>query len=168
RPVVLIIALVAAALLILDIAQFIGAQNDRSLAADREAALNKTIDNYEEQVADLRYKNTEYDVVKQYIDMGNIGYGSERFRTDKGVIVLKKYGGGSEKLTLTTKYNDYVTIDTIYTNNGGSVARASFDHDEWYGDTTTLTVRPISRGVELIRFENDVDSTFFYVIVIVE
>ena len=98
-----------------------------------------------------------------YARYNNIGYASDAFHADKAVIVLSE-DDYDETLTLTLAVDTAVTVSY---NLEGDSADVSFDEDTWEGDTTTLTVSPLEKGVTLLSFSNDVNSETFSVIIIV-
>lgn len=98
-----------------------------------------------------------------YADYDNIGYSSDTFHADKAIIVLSEddyYAG----ITLTVAFDQAATVSLSV---DGSSADVNFDEDTWEGDTTTLSVEPLERGVTLATFTNDINSESFSVIIIV-
>ena len=147
----------------------------------------KTADKLDDAKSDLKKAEAKYDELKDeydeleglydsadsasvdladicyYAQYNNIGYASDAFHTDKAVIVLSE-DDYDETLTLTLAVDTAVTVS--YDLEGYS-ADVSFDEDTWEGDTTTLTVSPLEKGVTLLSFYNDVNSETFSVIIIV-
>lgn len=147
----------------------------------------KTADKLDDAKSDLKKAEAKYDELKDeydeleglydsadsasvdladicyYAQYNNIGYASDAFHTDKAVIVLSE-DDYDETLTLTLAADTAVTVS--YDLEGYS-ADVSFDEDTWEGDTTTLTVSPLEKGVTLLSFYNDLNSETFSVIIIV-
>ncbi len=147
----------------------------------------KTADKLADAKSDLKKAEAKYDELKdEYdeleglydsadsssVDLGdicyyarynNIGYASDAFHTDKAVIVLSE-DDYDETLTLTLAVDTAVTVSY---NLEGSSADVSFDEDTWEGDTTTLTISPLEKGVTLLTFSNDLNSETVSVIIIV-
>ena len=147
----------------------------------------KTADKLDDAKSDLKKAEAKYDELKDeydeleglydsadsasvdladicyYAQYNNIGYASDAFHTDTAVIVLSE-DDYDETLTLTLAVDTAVTVS--YDLEGYS-ADVSFDEDTWEGDTTTLTVSPLEKGVTLLSFYNDVNSETFSVIIIV-
>lgn len=120
---------------------------------DELEGLYDSADSSSDDLADICY----------YAQYNNIGYASDAFHTDKAVIVLSE-DDYDETLTLTLAVDTAVTVSY---NLEGSSADVSFDEDTWEGDTTTLTVSPLEKGITLLTLSNDLNSETVSVIIIV-
>lgn len=104
-----------------------------------------------------------YDKIINALSSANLGRASDKFKVDKGYVVLKK-SASPINVTLTADFDGYVTVTT---NRTGSAAEMSFNESTWNGDTTTLKVTPKSVGVATVKFTNSIDSQTFTVLIIV-
>jgi len=104
-----------------------------------------------------------YETIVDALSTGTLGRASDKFRVDKGYVVLKE-SASPINVTLTADFDENVTVTT---NRTGSAAEMSFNESTWNGDTTTLKVTPNHPGVATVKFTNSVDSQTFTVLIIV-
>lgn len=144
-------------------------------AKDEELAdLNALIEELEDEIwvlendltasgEDSAFLRANYEKLIKALSGGTLGRASDKFKVDKGYIVLKK-SSSPVTVTMTADFNTYVTVTT---NRTGSAAEMNFNESSWSGTTTTLTVTPKSVGVTTVKFSNNVDSQTFTVLIIV-
>ncbi len=152
---------------------FVMAPKTRDELADVKSDLKKSEAKYDDLKADYDELEELYDSadtassdlwdICYYANYNDIGYASDSFHADKAVIVLSE-DDYDETLTITCAIEGGVTLNLSL---DGSSADVSFDEDTWEGDTTTLTVSPLEKGVTLATFTNDANSESFSVIIIV-
>ena len=145
--------------------------NETINARDEELEkLNALIEDLEDEIWVLENDATangvvqdNYDKIVKALSTGTMGRASDKFRVDKGYVVLKE-SASPINVTLTADFDEYVTVTT---NRTGSAAEMSFNESTWNGDTTTLKVTPKHPGVATVKFTNSVDSQTFTVLIIV-
>ncbi len=91
-----------------------------------------------------------------------IGYASEQFHVDKGIVVIEK--NTTRRIRLIADYNEHVTISTT---TNGDAASIEFDESTWYGSSTTLTIKSQRKGITTIEFSNNINNQIFTVLIIV-
>lgn len=91
------------------------------------------------------------------------GYATENFHVDKGVMVLKRFGGMHELKLYSTYYTTF-----SFEVSDTSVFVARWSDDEWINKDTTVFITPVSAGFATLTFTNDLYDTSFKVLVIVE
>lgn len=128
--------------------------------------LNKNINELKTKVEDYKEKADYFTRIKfnSLVINKSIGYASESFHTNKGIIIMDK-DSNPQQITLFADFNTHVTIDT---ETNGDSAKISFDESTWYGSSTTLTVTPKKTGFTSVTFSNSLNRQEFFVIIIVE
>lgn len=111
-------------------------------------------------------KANDYNEIISALKAGYLGYASDNFNASESVILVGK-NERNRKFTLTAYWPRGGNVTTQYSlTGGGTSATVSFDNNEW-NTTTRMTVNPQSVGVTKVKFSNDVDGEFFYVVIIV-
>lgn len=127
------------------------------------AEYKKSVEKYKAQAEEYEEKADMYASIKNYCTNNNIGYASDYFHVDQGIVFISR-NASSKKLTLTLDYNTDVTVTK---EQSGRYASVEFDYESWYGSTTTLTIKPKSVGVTKVDFSNNYSSAEFSVIIVV-
>ena len=118
--------------------------------------LEKTVDDYKEKADD-------YDEIKRACSSGNIGSGSSSFYVSQGIVVMRK-NDSQKAISITAAYSGHTTI---YSDTSGTSAYVDFKYSSWSGNTTTLLISPIRKGVTTVTFSNSRSSHEFKLIVVV-
>ena len=152
-------------------------RSETTALLEENTALNQQKSDLESQLADAQnklwaYENStatndalrdNYNKIVKALSEGTPGRASDKFKVDKGTIVLKK-SASPVTVTLTADFGAYVSITTDRT---GSAAEMTFNQSSWSGTTTTLKVTPKSAGVTTVKFTNNIDSQTFTVLIVV-
>ena len=159
------------------------AENNSNLGVIRDnkariGSLERDVDAKNQEIGDLRAldeDNTETiaelsekadyhkELMKVLASEESWGYATENFHVDKGVMVLKRFGGMHE-LKL---YSTYYTTFTFEVSDT-SVCIAKWSDDEWINKDTTVFITPVSAGYATLTFTNELYDTSFKVLVVVE
>lgn len=148
----------------------ISSQEDEISALEADVAeLQESVMSKEELIASqrstissLQAKADNFDAVCSELKAGNLGYGSDIFKTDKGVVVVGT-GEKNRKLTLTT---DWSGSGTVSWECSGDAAGISFDEDSW-SSSVGITIVPQRAGVTVVTFSNNMGAGTFKVLIIV-
>lgn len=122
-----------------------------------------TIATQESIIVGLEEKAGYYDEICSFLSHGNIGYAADNFKSSDSIILVRK-GETNRKFTLTAYWIGGGGVSTSFSNS--LVARVSPDNDNWF-QSTTMTIKPISEGINIVTFTNDVDSMTFKIMIIV-
>lgn len=115
-----------------------------------------------DEIAELAVTSGYYDTICQELGSTKAGYGSANFRTNEGIVVVRR-SQTNRKITLITSWSG---SGTVYTDHSGDAAELVFDENSW-SSSTTLTVKPDHVGVTAVTFSNSRDSNTFKVLIIV-
>jgi len=115
------------------------------------------------KIAELGEKADYFDEICSFLSSGNIGYAADNFKSSDSIILVRK-GETNHKFTLTAYWSNGGTVSTSYSNF--LVAGVSYDNDNW-SRSTTMTIDPISEGINIVTFTNDVDSKTFKIMILV-
>ena len=126
-------------------------------------ALNMDVARKNAEINRLTPKAENYQEICSKMKIGNIGYASSNFHSDKSIIVVQKALWLQDGITLTANWPQGGTVNVSYSSD---CARFSFTEDSWY-QTTKLKVYPKSLGVTVATFGNSVNKEAFKVLVIV-
>lgn len=113
-------------------------------------------------ISSLQAKADNFDAVCSELKTGGLGYGSDIFKTDKGVAVVGT-GEKNRKLTLTTEWSGSGTVSWECSSDAASI---SFDEDSW-SSSVGITIVPQRAGVTVVTFSNDMGAGTFKVLIIV-
>lgn len=170
-----VVALSCAVAILGAVCMFLFLENSEATAMidslnQRIEAQNTTIEEQSSELDDLRKMKASYNLITKYAKGGNIGAASNQFKADRGIVVLDKKDR-NQKIKLTTSFgrNVEIEVDYAYPKGYGAphAAELVFDESEWYGSTTTLTVRPYHAGACVAIFKNSVNDQVFKVLIIV-
>lgn len=148
----------------------ISSQQEEISALEADVAeLQESVMRKEEQIASqrstissLQAKADNFDAVCSELKAGGLGYGSDIFKTDKGVAVVGT-GEKNRKLTLTTGWSGSGTVSWECSSDAASI---SFDEDSW-SSSVGITIVPQRAGVTVVTFSNDMGAGTFKVLIIV-
>ena len=126
--------------------------------------LNDMVDNSGDTFSDFN-KSVSFctNLYSRFSPEKNIGYSSEDFHADKGIVLLKN-GGEPTAVKIKLTYKDTTLIaHRVYGAYHVSCEWAA----EWDGEFIELTVAPESRGVSEIQISNEYTDEIFSIIAIV-
>ena len=122
----------------------------------------KTIDKQNKTISELKPKANSYTKICAFLEYDKIGYASNNFKTDEGIIVVRK-NEKKHKFKLTANWTNGGAVEVSYSSDAATV---SFDKNNWY-TSTTMTVNPHSVGVTVVTFSNSVNDDIFKILIIV-
>ena len=122
----------------------------------------KTIRSQEKTISSLETKAADYSAICDALKSGNIGYAADNFNCSQSIILVKK--GETKKITLTANWTNGGTVSYSYSS---FAAEVEFDQDSWT-TSTKLSIAGIYSGINVVTFENDVNTQTFKIIIIVE
>ena len=160
----IITGLLALLSILLNIVQFINSKENLGIIdslTTTNAAQNEKIEKMETKISDLSDDSKNYKKIVRAVKNGNVGYANRNFCASDGIVVLKENSTQSITLTtgITASYD--VTLDSIF------IASVSFDEEEWWNSSTTLTIKANKEGVAVATFSNSKNDETFSVIIIV-
>lgn len=123
---------------------------------------NSKITAYETSIKKLEKTEKKYNDLIAKIKTG-VGADNANFSCSDYVVYMKK--GATKKITLTTMLSSMYVYNS---ESNRSVAYVTFDDNQWYGNTTKLTLHASSEGLCMITFSNSKSNYKFKVLVIVE
>lgn len=132
------------------------AESTTSAKTDRIHELTTEKYQYIRELTDLQ---NAFDLIRD----SRVGYASENFHLNTGVVVLSS-NDAPHRITLTAHWDKGGTVR--YSNTNMPVAYVSIDNDEWY-TSTPVTISPLSKGVNIVTFSNSADSDTFKLLIIV-
>lgn len=132
-------------------------------------------ENYVKEIRDLtysnkilmnRYNDTSFarDVLYAVNSTENLGYATENFHTDTGILVLSKYSGAKE----ITMYSTYSGATFSIGNSDPNVASAVWTEESWHDNTTAIRIKPLETGVSVLTITNNKYDNEVNIIVIVD
>lgn len=155
--VVLIISIIFSGLI------FIHYEVEKNDLLEQQSSMEKEISTLKKKNFSLDKKADDYDKIIKSLKKGNVGYASNYFKLNKGILYLSP--GEKEKVTLTTAWSRGCTV--YYDNSSEKVATFNFNEDNW-NEYTTLTIEAKKEGVTIITLSNSIDSKELRLIVIVD
>lgn len=109
------------------------------------------------EVADLFWDLLDY--IKE---AENLGYSTENFHANKGIVVIDRMGGTQELKIFSTYYTNF-SLEVSDTD----VFIAKWTDKEWTGKETQIYITPVDYGVGLITISNELYNNAFDILVIV-
>lgn len=139
------------------------------LEREKSAAESELSDIKEEQLA-LITENEEYaesldlfyELLEYIGSVENLGYSTENFHANKGIMIIDRMAGKQELKVFSTYYTDFALEVS-----DKSVAIAKWSDEEWVGKETQIYVTPVDYGVTTITVSNKLYNNAFTIIVIV-
>ncbi len=141
------------------------AQKDKKIQSQEKtiSSQEKTISSQKNKISSLETKANYYSTISSALKSGNIGYAASNFNCAQSIILVKK--GETKRVTLTANWSNGGTVSLSYSAYG--IANVDFDQNNW-SYSTTLSIKGLSAGVNVVTFSNNVDSRTFKIIIIVE
>lgn len=138
---------------------------DRIEALESEIAdLKASYDIQSMRMRTLQKKAALFDTLEE-LSTSNLGYASDNFRVDRGIVFTNTSLISLRKmLTLTTNWPRGGSVSVKY--GGNNIAYLDFTEDSW-STSTNISVVPISEGITTATFSNSVNSETFKVIIVV-
>lgn len=132
------------------------------------AALEDEKNSLTQKISDLSTENSAllslgpyyYDQLYTEFSSGNIGYASDTYYADEGIVYMSSY---ETERTITITAQKYNT--TLFWRR--TLGNAEMDWNDWIGSTTSVTITSNGTGVSSFTFTNDKDSDTFKIIVVV-
>lgn len=163
---IIVLFAVILASVIINIVQFVEIENLTDKVDSQTSIISSQtsiISSQKSKIASLDEKSDYYNMICRELSYGNIGYAANNFRASESVVVVDK-NETNRKFTLTANWPNNGSVSVAYS---GSSAKVSFDNNSWT-TSTKMTVKPISEGITVVNFSNDVDSRTFKMLIIVK
>lgn len=103
-----------------------------------------------------------YELLEYIGSVENLGYSTENFHANRGIMVIDRMAGKQELKIFSTYYTNFV-LDV----DDESVVTAKWTDAEWTEKETQIYVTPVDYGITTITISNELYNNAFEVIVIV-
>lgn len=142
-------------------------KNEESLAIIEELKteneeLNDQVERLKKEYNDTSLARDVLNVLKK---SDNLGYATENFHANTGIIYAKSHGS-KETIKITMNYS---STTCSMDNSNISSANVYWSDKTWnYGEVAEVYIEPKSKGISILTFTNNAYDTSFKVLVIVE